>query len=93
MKNSMVNIQMIKADAFMYILKLSNFLKDQLLPPLLDSTHERIANGLYIASSTFENHATSIYAKLGVSNRIELLRMSFGLPIENLEEPEIYLEE
>ena len=39
-----------------------------------DSTNEEIAARLFISSSTLKNHLTTIYSKLGVTNRVRLLK-------------------
>lgn len=39
-----------------------------------DSTNEEIAGRLFISSSTLKNHLTTIYSKLGLSNRVQLLK-------------------
>jgi two-component system, NarL family, nitrate/nitrite response regulator NarL len=38
------------------------------------STNKEIAESLFISDSTLKNHLTTVYAKLGVRNRIELLK-------------------
>ena len=38
------------------------------------STNEEIASHLYIGKSTLKNHLTTIYSKLELRNRIELLK-------------------
>jgi len=42
------------------------------------STNEEIADRLYISKSTLKNHLTTIYSKLEVKNRIELLRYAIN---------------
>ena len=38
------------------------------------STNEEIADRLFISNSTLKNHLTTIYSKLGLANRIQLLK-------------------
>jgi DNA-binding NarL/FixJ family response regulator len=38
------------------------------------STNKEISESLFISDSTLKNHLTTIYSKLGVKNRIELLK-------------------
>ena len=39
-----------------------------------DSTNEEISGRLFVSSSTLKNHLTTIYSKLGLSNRMQLLK-------------------
>jgi two-component system, NarL family, nitrate/nitrite response regulator NarL len=39
-----------------------------------DSTNDDMAGRLFISSSTLKNHLTTIYSKLGLSNRVQLLK-------------------
>lgn len=39
-----------------------------------DSTNEEIASRLFISTSTLKNHLTTIYSKLEVKNRIQLMK-------------------
>jgi DNA-binding NarL/FixJ family response regulator len=39
-----------------------------------DSTNDEIASRLSISNSTLKNHLTTIYSKLSVSNRVQLLK-------------------
>jgi DNA-binding NarL/FixJ family response regulator len=40
------------------------------------STNKEISDHLYISDSTLKNHLTTIYSKLEVKNRIELLKFA-----------------
>lgn len=42
------------------------------------STNEEIADHLYISKSTLKNHLTTIYSKLELKNRIELLKYALA---------------
>ena len=41
-----------------------------------DSTNDDIAERLFISSSTLKNHLTTIYSKLGLTNRVQLLKFA-----------------
>lgn len=43
-----------------------------------DSTNQEIAARLFISQSTLKNHLTTIYSKLGVKNRIQLLKYALA---------------
>ncbi len=49
------------------------------------STNDEIAKNLYISKSTLKNHLTTIYSKLEVKNRIQLLK--FALTYHLVESP------
>lgn len=38
------------------------------------STNDDIASHLYISTSTLKNHLTTIYSKLNVKNRVQLMK-------------------
>lgn len=40
--------------------------------------HRKIADELHIAPATVRNHLQAIYAKLGVSNKVEMARIIFS---------------
>ena len=49
-----------------------------------DSTNEEIASRLFISSSTLKNHLTTIYSKLGLSNRMQLLKYALKHKLDKL---------
>ena len=49
-----------------------------------DSTNDDIAERLFISSSTLKNHLTTIYSKLGLINRVQLLKFALK---HNLADP------
>ncbi len=46
------------------------------------STNEEIANHLCISKSTLKNHLTTIYSKLELKNRIELLKYALKYKLD-----------
>jgi len=46
-----------------------------------DSTNEEIANRLFISASTLKNHLTTIYSKLDIKNRIQLMKYALKYKI------------
>jgi DNA-binding NarL/FixJ family response regulator len=42
------------------------------------STNEEIAEHLFISKSTLKNHLTTIYSKLELKNRIDLLKYALA---------------
>jgi two-component system, NarL family, nitrate/nitrite response regulator NarL len=51
---------------------------------LESSTNEEIANQLFISVSTLKNHLTTIYSKLDVKNRVQLMKFALA---NNLSKP------
>lgn len=49
------------------------------------STNKEIASQLYISDSTLKNHLTAIYDKLGLKNRVELLKYAFANNLDKYE--------
>ena len=43
-----------------------------------NSTNRQVASRLRISENTLRNHLSSIYDKLGVQNRLELLKFALG---------------
>jgi DNA-binding NarL/FixJ family response regulator len=50
------------------------------------STNKEIADRLFISDSTLKNHLTTIYSKLEVKNRIELLKYALNNKLDKLPE-------
>ena len=46
------------------------------------STNKEIARQLFISTSTLKNHLTTIYSKLGVKNRVQLMKYALNHKIE-----------
>lgn len=46
------------------------------------STNKEIAHQLFISTSTLKNHLTTIYSKLGVKNRVQLMKYALNHKIE-----------
>jgi DNA-binding NarL/FixJ family response regulator len=42
------------------------------------STNEEIARQLFVSTSTLKNHLTTIYSKLGVKNRVQLMKYALS---------------
>ncbi len=46
-----------------------------------DSTNEEIASRLFISASTLKNHLTTIYSKLDIKNRVQLMKYALKYKI------------